>query len=184
MGHDLSIMPVIPVNVASMAANYLTLIDTDGRLAKIVPFDPTQKSYADLEGIPLGSTAMTEEDRATLLRAYGETLVDGTRVHCTFHWREDRGQTNLEVDLMKFPPINATALVLVEIKPRVDRPELSRRELSVLKMSAEDRTDAEVARALRITKTTVSRHKQNIRAKLGFREWAAADAWAVQNKLV
>ena len=63
-------------------------------------------------------------------------------------------------------------------------PLLSDRELEVLRLVAEGRTDAEIARALVLSSHTVHRHVANIRTRLDVPSRAAAAAWAVENGLL
>ena len=63
-------------------------------------------------------------------------------------------------------------------------PMLTDRELEVLRLVAEGRTDAEIARALVLSSHTVHRHVANIRTRLDVPSRAAAAAWAVENGLL
>jgi DNA-binding NarL/FixJ family response regulator len=60
---------------------------------------------------------------------------------------------------------------------------LTSRELDVLRLVAAVRTNREIAVALVISEHTVSRHLQNIFAKLGISTRAAAAAFAVEHRL-
>jgi pimeloyl-ACP methyl ester carboxylesterase/DNA-binding CsgD family transcriptional regulator len=57
-------------------------------------------------------------------------------------------------------------------------PRLSARELEVLGLVAQGRTDAQIAERLTLSSHTVHRHVANIRTKLGVSSRAAAAAWA------
>lgn len=65
------------------------------------------------------------------------------------------------------------------------RPALSTRmgprELDVLQLVAEGRTDAEIAAALGVSTSTISRHLAHIREKTGLRRRAALVSWAIQH---
>ena len=61
---------------------------------------------------------------------------------------------------------------------------LSERELEVLRLVAEGRTDAEIARLLVLSTHTVHRHVANIRARLGVPSRAAAAARALEQGLL
>jgi DNA-binding CsgD family transcriptional regulator len=61
---------------------------------------------------------------------------------------------------------------------------LSAREVEVLRLVARSRTNREVAAALSLSGHTVSRHLQNIFAKLGVTTRAAAAAFAFEQKLL
>ena len=63
-------------------------------------------------------------------------------------------------------------------------PHLSVREVEVLRLVAEGRTDAEIARTLVLSTHTVHRHVANIRTRLDVPSRAAAAAWAVEHRLL
>ena len=63
-------------------------------------------------------------------------------------------------------------------------PMLSHREVEVLRLVAEGRTDAEIARALVLSAHTVHRHVANIRTRLDVPSRTAAAAWAVEHGLL
>jgi DNA-binding CsgD family transcriptional regulator/tetratricopeptide (TPR) repeat protein len=60
---------------------------------------------------------------------------------------------------------------------------LSRREMQVLRLIAEGRTNQEIAAALFISPRTATSHVSNIMGKLGFTTRTAAVAWAIRNGL-
>lgn len=62
--------------------------------------------------------------------------------------------------------------------------ELSERELEVLRLIAQGRTDAQIAQALTLSAHTVHRHVANIRTKLGVPSRSAAAAWAAEHELL
>jgi len=61
---------------------------------------------------------------------------------------------------------------------------LTAREMDVLRLVAEGRTNREIASALVISDHTVRRHLQNIFNKIGVSSRAAATAFAFQRHLV
>ena len=61
---------------------------------------------------------------------------------------------------------------------------LTAREVAVLVLVAEGKTNREIATALVISEHTVRRHVQNIFAKLGVSSRAAATAFAFQHELI
>jgi DNA-binding NarL/FixJ family response regulator len=61
---------------------------------------------------------------------------------------------------------------------------LTARELEVLRLVADGRSNRDIATALVISEHTVARHVQNIFAKLGVASRAAAVAFAFQHRLV
>ncbi|MEM7810455.1 MAG: helix-turn-helix transcriptional regulator [Planctomycetota bacterium] len=150
----------------------IALVGRDGAFSHVLPYDERDERYKQYVGIELGSTAASPEDRDRLLRAYGEAQVTGERVSCRYRSSAGGGRTFL-FHIHRFTPSDVAALVLTAEIP-AGEDSLSSRELDVLRLAAEDATDEEIATRLGIAKPTVSRHKQNIRAKLGVREWAAA----------
>jgi DNA-binding NarL/FixJ family response regulator len=65
-----------------------------------------------------------------------------------------------------------------------ERPQLTLRELEILRLVAEGRTNREVARAVWVTEQTVKYHLANIYRRLGVRSRAEASAWAAENGVV
>ena len=63
-------------------------------------------------------------------------------------------------------------------------PGLTARELQVLRLVAEGRTNRAIADQLRISEKTVARHLSNIFVKLGLSSRAAATAWAYEHAVV
>lgn len=61
---------------------------------------------------------------------------------------------------------------------------LTRREIEVLQLIVEGKTDREIADALSISSGTASRHVANILHKLDVRTRSAAAAWAIRNGLI
>lgn len=60
---------------------------------------------------------------------------------------------------------------------------ITRQEIHVIKLIAEDLTDIEIADRLFISPHTAIKHRQNIKEKLGLKK-AGVAAWAVKNQLV
>lgn len=150
----------------------IVLIDGEGKMTHVIPYDDRDRRYQTYVGLELGSTAATKADRTRLLRAYGEAHATGKRQTVRYESKAAGGRS-FQFHIYRFPPTNIVALMLSAELPEGDR-SLSERELEVLRLAADDATDEEIAESLGIAKPTVSRHKQNIRAKLGVREWAAA----------
>ena len=61
---------------------------------------------------------------------------------------------------------------------------LTRREVEILKLAAEGRSNSEIAAALWVTEQTVKFHLSNIYRKLGVSNRTGASRWAQQNGLV
>lgn len=160
-------------------SRYITLVDTDGSLAAIIPFDHEDHRYDTLQGTKLGATSLTPDDRAQLLEAYGSALVYSERKHVSYKWTADQQADRLEIDVIRFPEVSVTAMLLSKVIPKASSntsksKKLTKRETTIVKLSASDLSDTEIAAKLKIAKSTVARHKQNIRNKLGAKEWAAA----------
>ncbi|MEL7499886.1 MAG: helix-turn-helix transcriptional regulator [Planctomycetota bacterium] len=156
---------------------YVTLVDDDGCLAAIIPFDPNDRKYDELTGAKLGSTSMTDTDKSQIMEAYGAALVEHKRQHIAYKWTTNRGKDHLEIDVIRFPSITVSAMLFSEVVP--DQPakkKLTKREKTIISLSIDDLSDAEIAAKLKIARSTVARHKQNIRQKMGAKEWAAAVA--------
>ena len=118
------------------------------------------------------------------MSAYGEALVEQTREHVSYRWSKDRGLGRMEIDVLRFPSVKVSAIMMCELVPNNTPTNLSKRELTILSMSASDSTDGEISRELKIARATVSRHKQNIRSKLEVREWAGAISKAIRCGLI
>lgn len=68
--------------------------------------------------------------------------------------------------------------------PPLSRPELSQRELEILALLAEGRSNREIAEALHISPDTVKSHLKNIYQKLGARNRSHASRIAIKRHLV
>lgn len=167
-----------------MTPHFVTIIDEQGRMAAVIPFDESDHQFNCLEGKPLGSTAMTDAHKQELMVAYAEALIDSKRAVCHYRSRVDKGKAFLEIQVMRFPEVKASALTLSRVVPQTPNVKLTTREFEILKLSAKDKCDEQIASALKIARGTVSRHKQNIRTKIGVKEWSSAVLWAATNDLL
>jgi DNA-binding CsgD family transcriptional regulator len=80
---------------------------------------------------------------------------------------------------------DADRLAMLTARPRVDRGHrLSAREREVLAQVAAGKTNREIARDLTISQHTVGRHLENVFAKLGVTNRAAAIAYAYEHQLL
>ncbi|MDQ4045292.1 MAG: LuxR C-terminal-related transcriptional regulator [Chloroflexota bacterium] len=77
--------------------------------------------------------------------------------------------------------MDAAAALASTQPPRQSKVPLSDREIEVLRLLAEGRTDADIAEALAISRRTAATHVRHIYDKIGVTSRAAAAAWAVRN---
>ena len=98
-----------------------------------------------------------------------------------FPWRGDTASVAAAIELFLEGRDPAAG-----VRPPViaGEPLLTDRELEVLRLVAEGRTDDQIARTLVLSSHTVHRHVANIRTRLGVPSRAAAAAWAVENGLL
>jgi DNA-binding NarL/FixJ family response regulator len=68
-------------------------------------------------------------------------------------------------------------------RPRLGADALTARELEVLRLIAEGRTNREIAEALALSEKTVARHLTNIYTKAGVENRAGAAAFALRHGL-
>jgi len=76
---------------------------------------------------------------------------------------------------------------LVERKPRVAKGYkglLTKREVEILKLLANEYTNEEIAKKLFIAKRTVDSHRQNLMSKTGVKNSAGLIKYAIQNNLI
>ena len=97
----------------------------------------------------------------------------------------------MEIDAARklFAQLNADACLARIAEPSARDPRqavgsLSEREVQVLRLLAEGRTNSGIAETLFISEKTVARHVSNIFDKLDVSNRAAATAWAYQRHLI
>lgn len=167
-----------------MTPHFVTLVDDLGKLAAIIPFDEGDQRYESMVGKPLGSSAVTPAHKRELMAAYAEALIDRKRKVCRYQTMIDKGKSIVEIQVIRFPDTTASALLLSRVLTLSPNVQLSAREREVLQLSASDKSDLQIAATLKIARGTVSRHKQNIRQKIGVKEWSSAVLWAQKNGLL
>lgn len=167
-----------------MTPHFVSIVDDRGKLAAIIPFDESDRRYDCMVGESLGSSAMTKGHKQELMAAYAEALIDRKRKVCRYQTQVDKGKSIVEIQVIRFPDTTASALLLSRVIPQNQNVHISDRELEVLQLSAQDNTDEQIAAALKIARGTVSRHKQNIREKIGVKEWSSTVLWAQTNGLL
>ncbi len=84
----------------------------------------------------------------------------------------------------KLAQIMAMALRENNTDRKKKQAELTPRELEILKLVAQGKTNKHVARELNITEATVKVHVKNLLKKLSLRSRVEAALWAVNNKIV
>jgi DNA-binding NarL/FixJ family response regulator len=72
----------------------------------------------------------------------------------------------------------------LEEDPDTRREELTARELEVVKLIAEARTNRQIAEALKVSEKTVESHRGNVLAKLGMRDRVELARYAIRRGLV
>jgi DNA-binding CsgD family transcriptional regulator len=72
----------------------------------------------------------------------------------------------------------------VPAEPRLEHPDLTRREVEILRLVAEGLSNAELARMLWVTEQTVKFHLSNIYRKLNVSNRTEASRWAQLNGLL
>jgi DNA-binding NarL/FixJ family response regulator len=72
----------------------------------------------------------------------------------------------------------------LEEDPDARREELTARELEVVKLIAEARTNRQIAEALKVSEKTVESHRGNVLAKLGMRDRVELARYAIRRGLV
>ncbi|MDP9133212.1 MAG: response regulator transcription factor [Actinomycetota bacterium] len=72
----------------------------------------------------------------------------------------------------------------LEEDPATRREELTARELEVVKLIAEARTNRQIAEALKVSEKTVESHRGNVLAKLGMRDRVELARYAIRRGLV
>jgi non-specific serine/threonine protein kinase len=121
-----------------------------------------------------------ERDVAALRQALGDAAF-------TAAWEAGRALSLGDAVALAAAPVDPTTLALAPttdpLSTGTSRYGLSPRELEVLRLLAEGRTDREIGEALFISPRTVSRHLQNIYAKLQVNSRSAASALAHRHGL-
>ena len=81
-------------------------------------------------------------------------------------------------------PEGVSDLTRARLSPDDDEPQLTVRELEVLKLVAEGRSSREISEALVISIKTVDRHRSNIMDKLGLRDRVQLTRYAIRAGLI
>jgi DNA-binding CsgD family transcriptional regulator len=86
------------------------------------------------------------------------------------------------LDSVHLPPARANGLG--PEPPGAAAAHLTKREVEILRLAAEGRSNSEIAQALWVTEQTVKFHLSNIYRKLGVSNRTGASRWAQQNGVV
>ncbi|QWF82068.1 response regulator [Amycolatopsis sp. CA-230715] len=124
----------------------------------------------------------TYSDDESILAA----LKAGARGYLTKNARADqieRAIATVMAGETHFEPVVQRRLVELATRERPSNGDLTPRELDVLRLIAEGRSNREIASLLYITEGTVKTHVNNIFAKAGLRDRAQAVSYAFRNGL-
>jgi DNA-binding NarL/FixJ family response regulator len=174
------------------ALDLLVRLDSEGRRPNVVlmdlkmhPVDGVESTrqirarYADVEVVALTSFADEERVRGALeAGATGYVLKDAEPEEVAAAVRAARhGDLRLGADV-------AHTLVASLRAPRQEHPpELTARELEILRLLGEGRANKEIAAELGISERTARTHVSNILRKLGLSSRTKAALWAVREGL-
>jgi DNA-binding CsgD family transcriptional regulator len=145
--------------------------------------------YADALGEPLGSYAATETDAREVRAAFAECLFTGLPQKSVITTKSlGRFQFQFEKVVHKSqqtlrPDDEVAVLALISPEPTTEL-EITPREQEILELICQDLTNAEVAKRLKISESTVETHRQNIRQKLGARGIAGVVVTALRWNLI
>jgi DNA-binding CsgD family transcriptional regulator len=89
-----------------------------------------------------------------------------------------------EIGMLRLARLVETLAARMAPDQASSRRELSARELDVLRLLVDGRTNQEIAQALSISHHTAANHVANIMSKLGLESRTAAAAWAVRHGIV
>ncbi len=118
---------------------------------------------------------------AYLTRAEVWAVVDGSRDDVI---RDVEAALNILRDMNAAPAIRRAERLIGRYSRRSHAGGLTQREVEVLRLVAEGRTDAEVGEALYISHRTVSTHISNMLNKTGASNRVELTAWAIANEVV
>jgi DNA-binding NarL/FixJ family response regulator len=145
--------------------------DGDGRVAGIAAVRRARAAAPGLRIVALSSSAQPEEIGAALDAGASAYVVKTTHP-------EDLASAVRQTFAasMFFPGMRGTARPPAETPRETEL--LTRRELEILRLVAEGKTSATIARSLWVTEQTVKFHLSNIYRKLGVANRTEASRWA------
>jgi len=128
--------------------------------------------FVPLEGKTWETSAPTEQATALIRQFLGEAADAANRSDATSY------------PSLAVTSSDASSVSQLVTGPRPSNPEhLTPRELEVLRLIADGRTNAEISRELVLSLRTVARHITNIYGKIGARSKADATAYAIRHEL-
>jgi DNA-binding NarL/FixJ family response regulator len=174
------------------ALDLLARLDAEGRRPNVVlmdlkmqPVDGVESTrqirarYGDVEVVALTSFADEERVRGALeAGATGYVLKDSEPEEVAAAVRAAR-----HGDLRLGPDVAHTLVASLRAPRRAHPPELTTRELEILRLLGEGRANKEIAAELGISERTARTHVSNILRKLGLSSRTQAALWAVREGL-
>jgi DNA-binding NarL/FixJ family response regulator len=174
------------------ALDLLARLDSEGRRPNVVlmdlqmqPVDGVESTrqirarYGDVEVVALTSFADEERVRGALeAGATGYVLKDSEPEEVAAAVRAAR-----HGDLRLGPDVAHTLVASLRAPRRAQPPELTTRELEILRLLGEGRANKEIAAELGISERTARTHVSNILRKLGLSSRTQAALWAVREGL-
>ena len=142
------------------------------------------KRVSPSTSVLLCTTYATDDRIADAMRSGADGFVEKTNtwddfinaINCV-----TGGERYFRSSSPRLRPVTDEPRARTPIKPK---PQLSKRELEVLRLIAEGRTSKEIASKLFISLQTVETHRSNLMSKLGVRNMAGMVLYAVRLRLV
>jgi DNA-binding NarL/FixJ family response regulator len=160
---DLAVLDVAMPRLTGLdAARELARQRPDVRLLMLSMHDSEQYLYEALKAGASGYVLKSGADR---------DLVDACRAAM-------RGEPFL------YPAAVTRLIADLLARPQEPPDPLTRRELQVVKLIAEARTNEQIAQVLTISQRTVERHRENIMGKLGMRDRVELTRYAIRRGLI
>ena len=145
---------------------------TDGDLDAIECVRKAQERHPKLKAIVLSATAESQQIESA--------FAAGASVYCVKTAAKDDLMAGIRqaFEASIYLAHSATPPAPRESTPALDTPELTRRELEILRLVAEGHSNSQLARMLWVTEQTVKFHLSNIYRKLNVANRTEASRWA------
>ncbi|REJ66391.1 MAG: LuxR family transcriptional regulator [Planctomycetota bacterium] len=143
---------------------------------------------AEMIGRQLGSRARTDDDARRLRSTFSECVLTGDPQECVI--TDDVSgviQCRFEKVVQRRDRAFHSDDEVVAIAVACQLPgdiDLSQREQQIVRLICQDKSNSEIAAALKLAGSTVETHRQNIRKKIGAGGTAGIVLYAVQHGLV